>query len=67
MCSDADGDTIRIDGLVPNTPATGRLNKVGSLRKRALETPSVSRVKAEPLSSSPMRAEDQLNALGAIP
>ncbi|KAH7369290.1 DNA polymerase subunit alpha B [Plectosphaerella cucumerina] len=57
-----------IDGIVPNTPGTGKLSKAASARKRALETPSMSRVRAEVASSSPdykspLRLEDQLNAM----
>lgn len=42
---------IRLDGLVPNTPRVGSSNKAGTRRK--FETPSLSRVKAEPASSPP--------------
>ena len=42
---------IRLDGLVPNTPRNGSTNKAGTRRK--FETPSLSRVKAEPASSPP--------------
>lgn len=35
------------------TPGSGKLSKSGSIKKRILETPSVSRVKANMLSSSP--------------
>jgi DNA polymerase alpha subunit B len=57
---------------VPNTPGTGKLNKGSSLRKKAYETPSISRVKAEPPSSSPdyktpMRMQDQLNSMTNLP
>ncbi|KAL3423356.1 DNA polymerase alpha primase associated subunit [Phlyctema vagabunda] len=47
------GDVFGIlDGLVPSTPRTGsRLN--GSAKRRAIETPSISRAKAEPASSPP--------------
>jgi DNA polymerase alpha subunit B len=60
-------DVDRLDGLVPSTPATGRL-KAGNLRKKALETP-VSRLKGDIPSSSPdhktpTRMEEQLRALG---
>jgi DNA polymerase alpha subunit B len=48
-----------LDGLA--TPGSAR-PKAAATRK----TPAVSRVKAEP-TSSPLRVEDQLNALGAIP
>ncbi len=58
-----------LEGLT--TPGPGRGSKA-SARKRAMETPSVSRIKANHLSSSPdykspARLEDQLNALGALP
>lgn len=39
---------IRLDGLVPNTPRTG-----SAKTKRKFETPSISRIKAEPASSPP--------------
>lgn len=39
---------IRLDGLVPNTPRTGSTKP-----KRKFETPSMSRIKAEPASSPP--------------
>ncbi|KAK1760411.1 DNA polymerase [Echria macrotheca] len=53
-----------LDGLT--TPAAGRAAKAASARRRQLETPSVSRVKAEP-ASSPLKLEDRLESLGAIP
>ncbi|KAK5654786.1 hypothetical protein OQA88_6822 [Cercophora sp. LCS_1] len=53
-----------LDGLT--TPAPGRSAKAASARRKQLETPSVSRVKAEPMSS-PLKLEDRLNDLGAIP
>jgi DNA polymerase alpha subunit B len=58
-----------LEGLT--TPGTGRVQKT-SATKRSLETPSVSRIKAVHMSSSPdykspSRIEDQLNALGAMP
>ncbi|KAK1453635.1 DNA polymerase alpha/epsilon subunit B [Colletotrichum paranaense] len=57
-----------LDGLVPSTPASGRLNKPSSLRKKTHETPTMSRVKAEIPSSSPdykgaSKMEEQLNAM----
>ncbi len=48
-----------LDGLT--TPGPGR-SKPAAARK----TPAVSRAKAEP-TSSPLRVEDQLSAMGAIP
>jgi DNA polymerase alpha subunit B len=58
--------------MVPNTPATGKLNKSSNQKKRPYETPSMSRVKAEIPSSSPdykspMKLEDQLNSMNALP
>jgi DNA polymerase alpha subunit B len=47
-----------LDGLT--TPGPGRS------RPAAKRTPGISRVKAEP-TSSPLKVEDQLNAMGAIP
>ncbi|EAQ86329.1 hypothetical protein CHGG_07582 [Chaetomium globosum CBS 148.51] len=47
-----------LDGLA--TPGAGRTKTIGR------RTPAVSRVKAEP-TSSPLKMEDQLNALGVIP
>jgi DNA polymerase alpha subunit B len=44
---------IRLDGLVPNTPRTGTTNRTLGGTKRKFETPSMSRVKAEPTSSPP--------------
>lgn len=60
-----------LDSLVPSTPGTAKLNK-NSAKRRQLETPSVSRIKAEPASSSPdyktpSGLEHQLNSLGALP
>ncbi|KAI1076316.1 DNA polymerase subunit alpha B [Whalleya microplaca] len=59
-----------LDGLVPNTPGTGKLSKNAS--KKRLETPSMSRIKGDiPTSSpdhkSPMRVDSQLDSMGAIP
>lgn len=61
-----------LDGLVPNTPGSGKLNKVASAKKRQLDTPSISRVKGEhpgssPDHKSPSRLEDHLNSLGVLP
>ncbi|KAK3358940.1 DNA polymerase alpha subunit B N-terminal-domain-containing protein [Lasiosphaeria hispida] len=55
-------------GMLDNmtTPGPGRSTKLSSARKRHLETPSVSRIKTVP-ASSPLKIEDQLNSLGAIP
>ncbi|KAM0328523.1 hypothetical protein ACHAQA_004930 [Verticillium albo-atrum] len=65
----AGGDVYGIlDGLLPNTPGSGKLNKSGSARKKPYETPSMSRVKGVPASSpdfksSPLKLEDQLNSM----
>ncbi|TVY50602.1 DNA polymerase alpha subunit B [Lachnellula cervina] len=40
-----------LDGLVPNTPKAGSASRLSG--KRKMETPSMSRVKAEPASSPP--------------
>lgn len=62
-----------LDGLVPNTPGTGKLNKVAaSAKKRQAGTPSISRIKSEHQASSPdykspSKSEDQSNSLGAVP
>ncbi|OHW91598.1 DNA polymerase alpha subunit b [Colletotrichum incanum] len=57
-----------LDGLVPSTPGSGKLNKPSSLRKKASETPTMSRVKAEIPSSSPdykgaSKMDEQLNSM----
>ncbi|TDZ68491.1 DNA polymerase alpha subunit B [Colletotrichum sidae] len=57
-----------LDGLMPSTPSSGRLNKPSSLRKKAHQTPTMSRVKAEIPSSSPdyrgaSKMEEQLNSM----
>jgi len=67
---DADLCFFRLDGLVPTTPGTTKLNKTA--KRKHLETPSLSRVKADHLSSSPdyktpTKIEDQLGSLGALP
>ncbi|KAF9880984.1 DNA polymerase alpha primase associated subunit [Colletotrichum karsti] len=56
-----------LDGLVPSTPSSGRLNKPNSLRKKAHETPTMSRVKAEIPSSSPdYKGASKMDELGAM-
>jgi hypothetical protein len=42
-----------LDGLVPNTPRVGSAARANGTGKRKFETPSMSRVKAEPASSPP--------------
>lgn len=61
-----------LDGMVPNTPATGKLNKSAAKKKNPMDTPSVSRVKnnvpgSSPDFKSPLRLENQLDAMNAIP
>lgn len=58
--------------MVPNTPAGGKLNKSGTKKKNPLDTPSVSRVKnnvpgSSPDFKSPLRLENQLDTMNAIP
>lgn len=57
----------RLDGLAINTPG-----KRSAIKKRNLETPSVSRVRGEHAASSPDQrsspnVKDQLDSLGALP
>jgi len=47
------------------TPGAGRSVKA-SARRKHVETPGVSRAKAEP-ASSPLRLEEQFNAMGVVP
>ncbi|KAI0379860.1 DNA polymerase alpha, subunit B [Hypomontagnella monticulosa] len=59
-----------LEGMVPSTPATGKLNKSASKRRHQLETPSMARVKGNVPSSSPdykspLRIESQLDAMNA--
>ncbi|KAI1377461.1 DNA polymerase alpha, subunit B [Hypoxylon crocopeplum] len=59
-----------LEGMVPNTPATRKLNKSASKRQNQLETPSMARVKGNAPSSSPdyktpMRIESQLDSMNA--
>ncbi|PQE05603.1 hypothetical protein CJF30_00007772 [Rutstroemia sp. NJR-2017a BBW] len=42
-----------LDGLSPNTPMGGSKSRVSSAAKRKVESPSISRTKAEPASSPP--------------
>ncbi|OTB05871.1 hypothetical protein M426DRAFT_319559 [Hypoxylon sp. CI-4A] len=57
-----------LEGMVPSTPATGKLNKSASKRRYPLETPSVSRVKgnvpnSSPDHKSPLRIDSQLDSM----
>ncbi|KAI2641907.1 DNA polymerase alpha, subunit B [Hypomontagnella submonticulosa] len=59
-----------LEGMVPSTPAAGKLNKSASKRRHQLETPSMARVKSNVPSSSPdykspLRIENQLDAMNA--
>ncbi|KAI1328771.1 DNA polymerase alpha/epsilon subunit B [Xylariaceae sp. FL0255] len=61
-----------LEGMVPTTPGTGKLNKSSVKKRNPLETPSMSRVKSSLPSSSPdykspMRIENQLESMNAIP
>ncbi|KAI1823158.1 DNA polymerase alpha/epsilon subunit B [Xylaria intraflava] len=61
-----------IEGMVPSTPSIGKPNKNTVKKRNPLETPSMSRVKNSVLSSSPdykspLRLEDQLESMNAIP
>ncbi|KAI2623372.1 DNA polymerase alpha, subunit B [Hypoxylon sp. NC1633] len=61
-----------LEGMVPNTPATGKLNKSASKRRHQLETPSMARVRDNIPSSSPdyktpLRIENQLESMNAVP
>ncbi|KAH6680493.1 DNA polymerase alpha subunit B N-terminal-domain-containing protein [Halenospora varia] len=40
-------------GMTPNTPKVGSANRMNGTNKRKIETPSMSRIKAEPASSPP--------------
>ncbi|RFU30100.1 hypothetical protein B7463_g6257, partial [Scytalidium lignicola] len=71
------GDVLgMLDGLIPSTPRVGSASKFNSSSKRRVavaETPSMSRIKAEPASSppsfkTPIKSEDLQNgATVAIP
>ncbi|KAI1175428.1 DNA polymerase alpha/epsilon subunit B [Nemania sp. FL0916] len=61
-----------LEGMVPSTPGTRKLNKSATKKSNPLETPSISRVKSDLPSSSPdykspLRLESQLESLKAIP
>lgn len=44
---------LRLDGLEPKTPRFGSANKLDGAARRKFETPSMSRMRAEPASSPP--------------
>lgn len=44
----------RLDSMVPNTPRVGSTSRLnGTAKRKNFETPSISRIKAEPGSSPP--------------
>ncbi|KAI2465677.1 DNA polymerase alpha, subunit B [Annulohypoxylon bovei var. microspora] len=62
-----------LEGMVPNTPATGKFTKSASKRRNQLETPSITRVKNNILSSSPdyksqtpLKIENQLDSMNIV-
>ncbi|KAI0874174.1 DNA polymerase alpha/epsilon subunit B [Hypoxylon argillaceum] len=61
-----------LEGMVPSTPGTRKLNKSAVKKRNPLETPSVSRVKSNvpgssPDFKSPLRLENQPDVMSAIP
>ncbi|KAI1115769.1 DNA polymerase alpha/epsilon subunit B [Nemania sp. NC0429] len=61
-----------LEAMVPSTPSARKLNRSAVKRKNPLETPSVSRVKNNVLSSSPdhkspLRIGSQLESMNAVP
>ncbi|TGJ82254.1 hypothetical protein E0Z10_g6496 [Xylaria hypoxylon] len=61
-----------LEGMIPSTPATGKLNKSAVKRRNPLETPSMSRIKngvpsSSPDYKSPLRLESQLESMNAVP
>ncbi|KID87579.1 DNA polymerase alpha, subunit B [Metarhizium guizhouense ARSEF 977] len=52
-----------LDGLVPSTPATGRLNRSGGVGGSALKK----RMDGLKVGSSPARMDDQLKAMNGLP
>lgn len=53
----------RLDGLVPNTPGTAKLNRSAGPKRKEFESPSVSRIKgnvpgSSPSSRTPVKMED---------
>ncbi|KAI0883314.1 DNA polymerase alpha, subunit B [Annulohypoxylon maeteangense] len=62
-----------LEGMVPNTPAAGKLNKSASKRRIPHDTPSITRVKGDILSSSPdyknqspLKIESQLDSMNIV-
>ncbi|KAI0969793.1 DNA polymerase alpha/epsilon subunit B [Xylaria arbuscula] len=61
-----------LEGMVPSTPGSGKLNKSAVKRRNPNETPSMSRVKnsvpnSSPDYKSPSRLENQLESMNAVP
>lgn len=62
-----------LEGMVPNTPGMGKFNKSASKRRNLHETPSITRVKGNILSSSPdyknqspLKIENQLDSMNIV-
>ncbi|KAI0447510.1 DNA polymerase alpha/epsilon subunit B [Xylaria telfairii] len=61
-----------LEGMVPSTPGTAKLNKSAVKRRNPLDTPSISRVKnkvpgSSPDYKSPLRLEKQLESMNVVP
>ncbi|KAI1283664.1 DNA polymerase alpha/epsilon subunit B [Xylaria sp. FL0933] len=61
-----------LEGMVPSTPAPGKLNRSAVKRRNPLESPSMSRIKnnvpsSSPDYKSPSRLEHQLESMNLIP
>ncbi|KAJ3551947.1 hypothetical protein NPX13_g11235 [Xylaria arbuscula] len=61
-----------LEGMVPSTPGSAKLNRSAVKRRNPLETPSVSRIKnnvpgSSPDHKSPLRLENQLDSMNAVP
>ncbi|KAI0490605.1 DNA polymerase alpha/epsilon subunit B [Xylaria cf. heliscus] len=61
-----------LEGMVPSTQGTAKLNKSAVRKRNPLETPSVSRVKnnvpgSSPDYKSPLRLDKQLESMNAVP
>ncbi|KAI0533260.1 DNA polymerase alpha subunit B N-terminal-domain-containing protein [Xylaria digitata] len=61
-----------LEGMVPSTPAAGKLNKSAVKKRNPLETPSISKIKnnvpgSSPDYNSPLRLENQLESMNAVP
>ncbi|KAI0201126.1 DNA polymerase alpha/epsilon subunit B [Astrocystis sublimbata] len=61
-----------LEGMVPSTPGSAKLNRSAVKKRNAHETPSMSRIKKEapgssPDNRSPLRLENQLQSMNAVP